>query len=122
MVLRYTKPPSVRQLKIAEQIRQSIAEVLIRGELNHPFFDKVLITVSEVRISPDLKMATAFLIFDEKLDVKAIIKLFNDISPRIRKLITSKIDVRFSPQIKFVYDDSAKNAFEIESIFKKIEE
>jgi ribosome-binding factor A len=78
-----------------------------------------MITVSEVRVSSDLKVATAFLILPDSSDHKGIIKFFNDIAHTIRKLVTAKINLRFSPEIRFAIDDSIQKAAELEALFKK---
>jgi ribosome-binding factor A len=120
MVYRYTKAPTSRQLKIGQAIRQALSEVFSKNELSHPFFEKLMVTVSEVRVGPDMKVATAFLILPDNSDQKAIIKFFNEIAPAIRKLITPKINLRFSPEIRFVYDESIKRAADLEEVFKKL--
>ncbi len=119
MVYRYTTAPTSRQLKVGQAIRQALSEILQRNELSHPFFEKTMITVSEVRVSPDLKVATAFLILPDNSDQKKIVKFFNEIAPTFRKLVTSKINLRFSPEIRFTIDDSIQKAAELEALFRK---
>lgn len=115
--MRYTTPPSQRQLRVAEEIRQAVSEIFLRNELFLPIFDKMMITASEVRISPDLKLATIFLILPDDSNHKEIINGFNSLLPEFRKLITKKINLKFSPGIRFVSDESAKNAAKIEKMF-----
>lgn len=119
MVYRYTSPPTSRQLKVGQAIRHALADILLRNELSHPFFEKTMITVSEVRVSSDLKVATAFLILPDESDHKSIIKFFNDISQTFRKLVTAKINMRFSPEIRFTIDDSIQKAAELDALLKK---
>ncbi len=120
MVTRYSQAPSARQLQTARSIRDALAQILMRGELSHPFFEKNIITVSEVRISRDLKNATAFLIFPTNSDKKQLLKFFNDIAPQIRKLVTSKIKMRYSPELRFLLDETADNAKKIDDLLGKI--
>lgn len=120
MVLRYAKAPSQRQLRVGEEIRHALAEMLIRNELSHPFFEKIMISVSEVRVGPDLKIATAFLIMPDDIDQKALLQLFKDISPTIRKIISKKVRLRYAPEIRFAADESVKNAAHIERLLKSI--
>ncbi len=94
--------------------------MLVKGELNHPFFEKHMISVSEVRISPDLRLATAFMVFPDDIDQKALLKLFEDLSPMIRKFISKNLVLRFAPQIRFSIDESIKKAAQIEKIMGKI--
>lgn len=119
MVLRYSKPASQRQLKISQMIRSALAEMFARGELSHPYFDNIMVTVSEVRVSADLKTATAFVVLPDDSNKKQIIKFFNQISPEVRKLITPKINLKYSPTVRFIVDESVENAKKIEDIIKK---
>jgi ribosome-binding factor A len=120
MVYRYSKAPSQRQLKVSEEIRHALSDVLIKNELSHPFFEKHIITVSQVRISQDLKMATAFMAFPKELDENALLKMFNEIAPTFRKLITKKINLKFSPEIRFTLDESIKTGSEVDEILQKL--
>lgn len=116
MVYRYNKPPSQRQLKVAEALKRALSDVFTFKRLSHPFFEKIMITVSEVRISGDLKLATAFINFHEDVDKDQLIKLLNEISPYIKKLIADKVTLRFLPQIRFVYDESFDYAQKIDKL------
>ena len=120
MVLKYIKEPSQRQLKIGSEIRIAISEVFSRNELSHPFFEKYMFTVSEVRVSPDISLATAFLIMPDELDHKKLLKFFNEISKTIRKQIASKVNLKFMPEIRFAADESVKNAARINELLKDI--
>lgn len=120
MVIRYTKAPSNRQLKVAEEIRHSVSEILTNNDLSHPFFEQHRFTVTEVRVGPDLKLATIFLLIPQGLDHKAVIKFFNEIAPRIRFMITEKINMKYSPQIRFVQDTAEEGALIIDKIIKSI--
>lgn len=120
MVKRYTIPPSARQLKVAEEIRHAIADIILRGDVLPPFFEGMIITVSEVRISRDLKVATAFLVFPNDAEQNVLLKLFKQLAPQLRKSITSKIQMRYSPEIRFAIDDSVQKADKIEKLFKNL--
>jgi ribosome-binding factor A len=120
MVLRYHKEPSQRQLQVSEEIRRAISEVFIRNELSDPFFDKVMVTVSVVRISQDLKIATVFLALPKEADPKPILKALNEIAKPIRSLMIKKIKLRFSPELRFVIDESFKSGDEVDSILSKL--
>lgn len=120
MVKRYTTQPTSRQFKVAEEIRHALSEIILRGDALPPLFENIIVTVSEVRISRDLKVATAFLIFPNDTDQVGLLKLFKEVAPQVRKIVTSKIQLRYSPEIRFVIDDSAQKADRIEKLFKKI--
>jgi len=80
MVYRYNKPPTQRQLQVAESIKHVISEMFLRNELSHPFFEQNIITVSEARISPDLKLVTVFISAADEIDISKLLKLLNEIS------------------------------------------
>lgn len=120
MVYRYHKPPTQRQLQVGEAIKHAISEVFIRNELSHPFFEKVLITVSEARISPDLKLATAFISAMDQVNENDLVKFLNEISHTIRKLVAKKIDLKFAPEIRFAIDKSFKEGAKIDQIIAKL--
>jgi len=120
MVLRYAKAPTQRQLRVGEEIRHALADMFIRNELSHPFFEKIMISISEVRVGPDLKVATAFLVMPDDIDHKALLKLFKDISPTIRKIVGKKVLLRYTPELRFAADESVKYAARIESLLKSV--
>jgi ribosome-binding factor A len=118
MVLRYSKLPTQRQLQVAQSIRSALSEILVRGELSL-YFENIMVTVSEVRVSADLKTATAFVVLPESSDKKGILKFFNEISPKIRKFVSQKISLRYMPTLRFVEDESVENAKRIEDIIRQ---
>lgn len=120
MVIRYSKAPSNRQLKVAEEIRYAISEILTNNDLSHPFFEQHRFTVTEVRVSGDLKLATVFLLVPVELDIKETIKFFNSIASRIRFMITEQINMKFSPQIRFVEDKAENESIELDKILQRI--
>lgn len=121
MVFRYHKPPTQRQLKVGEEIRSVIADIILRGDVFPPGFEKLLVTVSEVRISSNLMNATVFLTFAEEVNAKQMVDYFNEMAPQIRKVVTSKLNLRFSPELRFLFDDTSKRAAKIEELFRQVE-
>ena len=104
MTLRYTKPPSQRQLRVGEVIRAEISHLLSKGIMINYGLDGVMLSVSEVRISPDLKIATAFLSSPISEDRKKVTAILKTLSTDIRKIITPRLNLRFSPEIRFIFD------------------
>jgi ribosome-binding factor A len=116
MVYRYTKAPSQRQLMVAEIIKEAISEIFIRNELSQPAFEKIFITVSEVRISPDLKIATAFVASISEVDKNELIGFLNGMASQIRLILRKKVDLRFTPEVRFAYDKSFDDGAKIEAL------
>ncbi len=119
MVYRYTKAPSQRQLRVSETIKQAISEIFVRNELSLPAFEKIFITVSEVRISQDLKIATAFVASISGVDEDELIKFLNDIAPQIKRILRKKVELRFTPDVRFAYDKSFDDGAKIEALLHK---
>lgn len=98
--------PSQRQLRVAELIRRRLSEVLARGDIHDPELNAMSITVGEVRTSPDLKVATAFVLplggagRDEALE--ALARNRSD----IRRTVAKGLALKFAPDIRFVIDET----------------
>ncbi len=120
MVYRYTKAPSKRQLRVSENIKQAISEMFVRNELSFPLFEKVFITVSEVRISQDLKIATTYIASINDVDEDELIQFLNGIGPDIKRILRNKLDLRFTPDIRFAYDKSFDYGAKIEDLLHKV--
>ncbi len=100
------KPPSQRQLRVGEQIRHGLAEALMRGDLHEPGLAGVSITVSEVRISPDLKNATAYVTSLGGGDREPVLEALDRALPELRGLIGRWVRLRHTPRLTFAWDDS----------------
>ncbi len=112
------RPPSQRQLKVGEELRNALAQIFAHGETHDPVLDSASITVSEVRISPDLKNATVFvmpLAGGQKDTVMATLK---EQAGRIRKLMSNHIVLRYTPKLYFKLDVSFENANRINELLQ----
>lgn len=118
MVLRYREKPSPRQLKVASELRMHLSQMFLRNELSHPFFEQHVFNVIDVRISKDLKQATAFITVPQELPIKETMKFFNEISQHIRRILSGKIYGKITPHLHFVEDQS--QAEEINLLLNKI--
>jgi ribosome-binding factor A len=121
MKRRPTKPehgPSQRQLRVAEEIRHILARLLMRGDLHEPTLAGVSVTVSEVRISPDLKNATVFAMPLSGKGVEEVLKGLNRSAPYLRSQVAQEIQLRYAPALKFVPDKSFDEAHHIEEILR----
>lgn len=112
--------PSQRQLRVGEQIRHIIAQTLQRGHFHSEILiqNSSTVTVSEVRASPDLKYAKAYVMTLGGKDIAEILSALNDEAKTFQKDIARQANLKFTPRISFVTDDSFDHAQRIESILK----
>jgi len=118
--MRIGKEPSQRQLQVAEQIKQLLNQAFIEGSFNDRDLKKAIISINEVRVSPDLKQAKAYVsIIDEKYPHKAI-KALNKSKAYFKKEMSSKLHLKYIPNVIFMLDDTLETANKIDSLFEKI--
>lgn len=114
-----SRPPSQRQLRVGEEIRHALALVFERDELRHPELAAVSITVSEVRASPDLKQATAFIAPLGGGDTAAILAALGLATPYLRRRVAELVRLRHVPKLQFEPDTSFDYAQQIDQIIEK---
>ncbi len=112
------KGPSQRQLRVAEEIRHALAGLLMRGELRDPLVAGISVTVSEVRISPDLKNATVFAMPLAGAHVGDVLKGLNRSAPYLRSQVGHALQLRYAPTLNFVEDKSFDEAHHIEELLR----
>jgi ribosome-binding factor A len=115
------KPPTQRQLRVAEEIRHVLAGIFARTEFRDPELAGVLITVTEVRISPDLKHATAFVTRLGRSDVDKCLPALKRAAPFIRAQIAREIRLRVAPDVSFQPDTALDYAMHIDELLHKPE-
>ena len=113
------KPVSQRQLRVGELIKQALSMIFIREETKIPNLDTKSITVTEVRMSPDLKNARAYVIPLGGKDSEKAVNILTEFSARIRKVLSKKIDMKFLPKVSFVSDKSFDYAEKIEKLIQQ---
>ena len=118
----YQKPFSQRQLRVGELVKQNLGELFIRNEAKIPLINSKLITVTEVRMTPDLKSARVFVIPLGGVDIKETVKILTEYSHLVRKALSKRLDIKFLPKLTFVEDNSFEYAEKIERIIKKNKE
>ena len=111
---------SQRQLRVGELVKQSIGELFIRNEAKIPSINSKLITVTEVRMTPDLKTARVYVIPLGGVDMKETVSALTEYSHLVRKALSKRLDIKFLPKLTFVEDNSFEYAEKIEKIIKKI--
>ena len=112
-------PFSQRQLRVGELIKQSLGQIFLRDEAKVPKIDTKNITVTEVRMSPDLKNARAYVIPLGGKDSDEAVSILTEFSYRIRKVLSKKVDMKFLPRVSFVSDKSFDYAEKIEKLIKE---
>ncbi|MEX0693759.1 MAG: 30S ribosome-binding factor RbfA [Rhodospirillales bacterium] len=110
------KAPTQRQLRVGEEIRHVIAQAIERGEIRDPAIKGVAITVSEVRVSPDLKNATAFVVPLGGGASAPIVEALNRASGFLRSWVASHVRLRHVPRLTFTADISFDEAERIEKV------
>jgi ribosome-binding factor A len=116
------KPLSQRQLRVGELVKQNLGELLIRNEAKIPTINSKSITVTEVRMTPDLKTARVYVIPLGGGDIKEAVKILTEYSHLVRRALSKRLDIKFLPKLTFVGDNSFEYAEKIEKIIKKIKE
>jgi ribosome-binding factor A len=110
--------PSQRQLRVGEMLRHALAELLRRDEIRDPDLSGVSITVTQVKPSPDMRHATAFVEPLGGKNAKAVVDALNRHKGFIRGEIGHQIALKFTPDFRFVEDTSFAEAEKIETILK----
>ena len=112
-------PFSQRQLRVGELIKQSLGQIFLRDEAKVPSLTTKNITVTEVRMSPDLKNARAYVIPLGGKDTDNAVNILTQFSHLIRKALSKKIDMKFLPKVSFVADKSFDYAEKIEKLIRE---
>jgi ribosome-binding factor A len=113
--------PSQRALRAAEVIRHAIAEILSRGEVHDPVIEGHVITVPEVRLSPDLKLATIYVMPLGGRDEKAVVEALERNKRYLRGEIAHRVNLKFAPDIRFRIDERFDEAQRIDKLLRSPE-
>ena len=113
------KPISQRQLRVGEMIKQSLGMIFAKNEAKVPNLETNSITVTEVKMSQDLKVAKAFVLPLGGKDAEEKIAILRQFSFLIRKVLSKKINMKFLPKIIFAKDESFDYAEKIEKLIKQ---
>jgi ribosome-binding factor A len=110
--------PSQRALRVGELIRHAVSDMLTRGDVHDPVLEGHLITVPEVRMSPDLRMATIFVMPLGGRDVKDVIEALERNKRYLRGEIAHHVNLKFAPEIRFRVDERFDEAERIEKLLR----
>lgn len=113
--------PSQRQLRVGEEIRHVVARALERGDLHDRVLDTVPVTISEVRVSPDLRHATAFVMSLGGVRLDEVLEALGRNAWALNKAVARALKLRYSPTLKFIADPSFDEASHIDSVLRRPE-
>jgi ribosome-binding factor A len=116
-----TSGPTQRQLRVAEEIRHVLAGIFTRREFRDPDLVDADITVSEVRLSPDLKHATAFISRLGRQDVEALLPVLRRVAPWLRSQVAHVLPLRYPPELSFQPDHALDYAMKINQLMQRPE-
>ena len=98
--------PSQRQLRVGELIRRTLSDVLMRGEVHDPELNRMSITVGEVRTSPDLKIATVFVMPLGGQGLDEALAALNRHKGELRRAVSREMTLKFAPELRFAADET----------------
>jgi ribosome-binding factor A len=109
---------SQRQLRVGELIRHEFADMLVRGDIHDPVIQTHMITVPEVRMSPDLRLATIYVMPLGGRDAKEVIDALERNKRYVRGEVTKRVNLKFAPEIRFRVDERFEEAERIEKLLR----
>ncbi|MBF0561344.1 MAG: 30S ribosome-binding factor RbfA [Alphaproteobacteria bacterium] len=110
------KSPNQRKLRVGEELRHALAQIMERTEFRDPGLEGVFVTITEVRVSPDLRNATVFVIPLGGVDVGPVVAGLNRIKSFLRREVSHMVRLQYSPNLSFEPDRSFENAQHIEAL------
>lgn len=110
------KGPTQRQLRVGELVRHKLAEMLSRGEIYDEVLASHVVTITEVRMSPDLRLATAYVMPLGGKDTKVVIEALNRNAKFIRGEIAHTVDLRSAPEVRFREDETFEEVTRIDRL------
>ena len=119
MTNKFGKTITQRQLRVGEMIKQSLGMIFVRNEAKVPELETNNITVTEVKMSPDLKVAKAYVLPLGGKNAEETVEKLKKYSFLIRKTLSKKITMKFLPKILFAKDESFEYAEKIENLIKQ---
>ena len=111
--------PSQRQLRVGELIRRALSDILMQGKIHDPDLNRISVTVSEVTASPDLKIATAYVCPLGGQGGKDLIALLAKNKSEIRRSISKKLTLKYTPDLRFRIDETFDRMDETRRLFSQ---
>lgn len=110
------KGPSQRCLRVGEAIRHILSELLARGEISSPLLDRTSVTITEVKVSPDIKNATVFATPLGGEATPELLKELDLVAPKLRHYLSKKMAMKYVPKLRFKQDSSFEKAMKIDAL------
>ncbi len=108
--------PSQRQLRVGELIRHKVAEMLVRGDIHDDVLAEHVVTIPEVRLTPDLRLATVYVMPLKGEDVKPVLEALERNKRFIRGVVSSAVSLKFAPDLRFRFDETFDEAARIDAL------
>lgn len=112
------KGPSQRQLRVGELVRHALAEILQRGDIHDPAFEATVVTVPEVRMSPDLRLATVYVMPLGGKGGEAAVAAFDRNKRYLRGEIAHRVNLRYAPDLRFRLDTSFAEGERVDALLR----
>lgn len=113
---RAPKGPTQRQLRVGELVRHELAAILARGEIHDPVLAKYVVSVTQVRLSPDLKLATCYIMPLGGQDEKPVIAALDSHKRFLRGEIARRVNLKFAPELRFRRDEAFDEGLRIDRL------
>jgi ribosome-binding factor A len=110
--------PSHRQQRVAELVRHALAEVLARGDIQDPVLTSHVVTIPEVRMSPDLKLATAYVMPLGGQDERDVLAALERNRKILRQEVARRVNLKFAPDLRFRRDETFDEAARIDALLR----
>lgn len=112
---------SVRTLRVGEQVRHALSDILMRGEVHDPLLASAVVTVTEVRMSPDLRSATAFVKPLLGRDEDAVLKALRTHTAYLQSEVARRVQLKYAARLKFMADESFDEGARIDTLLRSEE-
>lgn len=112
------RAPSQRQLRVGELVRHALTDLVLRGDIHDPDIEASRATITEVEMSPDLKIATAYLVPLGGGDGKLLVKAFARNARFLRGRVATAVNLRYAPELRFRHDESFDEAGKIDALLR----
>lgn len=115
------KPPSQRQLRVGELVRHALSEILQRGEVHDPALEATVVTVPEVRMAPDLRLATAYVMPLGGKGTDQVLAALDRNKKYLRGEVAQRVNLRYAPELRFRLDTSFEEGERVDALLRSPE-